>query len=113
MKILYLCCDLGVPVLGRHGGSVHVGNLVAAFERAGHGVVLAAPLLTKSPWEEPARVGARLLHVPPAAETNAAVAALKAFHRTIGAENSLPGEIRRMLYNKDLAQQLKGRFSDD
>jgi len=113
MKILYLCCDLGVPVLGRHGGSVHVRNLVAAFERAGHRVVLAAPLLNKSPWEEPATVAARLMHVPPSADTNAAVAALKAFNRTIGAENSLPGEIRRMLYNKDLAQQLKGRFSDD
>jgi glycosyltransferase involved in cell wall biosynthesis len=113
MKILYLCCDLGIPVLGRHGGSVHVRNLVAAFERAGHRVVLAAPLLNKSPWEEPAEISGRLVHLLPAADTNGAIAALKAFNRAIGAENSLPGEIRRMLYNKDVAQQLKGRFTEE
>ena len=56
MKILYLCPDLGIPVLGRKGASVHVRELVAAFGRAGHSVVLASPLLNKSPWEEPAEL---------------------------------------------------------
>ena len=31
MKILYLCSDLGIPVLGRKGASVHVRSLVAAY----------------------------------------------------------------------------------
>src|SRR5881394_831227 len=56
MKILYLCPDLGVPVLGRKGASIHVRELVAAFIRAGHHVVLAAQVLNKSPWEKPASV---------------------------------------------------------
>ena len=47
MNILYLCPDLGIPVLGRKGASVHVRELVAEFGRAGNAVVVAAPLLNK------------------------------------------------------------------
>ena len=110
MKILYLCPDLGIPVLGRKGASVHVRGLVSAFVRAGHFVVLAAPLLGKTPWEEPASLNAALLHLPPSAETANAVFALKAFNERLGVENSLPGELRRILYNQELGTQLKRRF---
>ena len=71
MKILYLSSDLGIPVLGRKGASVHVRGLVSAFVRAGHFVVLAAPLLNKTPWEEPASLNVPLLHLPPSADTRA------------------------------------------
>jgi hypothetical protein len=46
VRILYLCSDHGVPVLGAKGAGVHVRELVAAFRRAGHSVALAAPTLT-------------------------------------------------------------------
>ena len=112
MKILYLCPDLGIPVLGRKGASVHVRELVAAFGRAGHSVVLAAPLLNKSPWEEPAELEAQLLHAPPAPDVVSAFYGLKAFNETLGIEDSLPGELRRILYDQDLAAQLKRRFEN-
>jgi glycosyltransferase involved in cell wall biosynthesis len=112
VKILYLCTDLSIPILGQHGAAVHVRSLVAAFERAGHNAILAAPLLNKSPWERAATVAATLLHVPPAPDTTAAVSALKAFNRALEASNSLPGEVRRILYNKDLVRHLRGRFTD-
>ena len=35
MKILYLCPDLGIPVLGHKGASVHVRELASALTRAG------------------------------------------------------------------------------
>src|SRR5438445_722993 len=79
VKIAYLCPDLGIPVLGHKGASVHVRGLVAAFVRAGHSVVVAAPLLNKSPWEEPARLEAPLLHLPLGADAQAAIFSLKAF----------------------------------
>src|SRR5262245_63979556 len=41
VRILYLCADLGIPVLGRKGASVHVRSLAAALTRAGHAVVVA------------------------------------------------------------------------
>jgi glycosyltransferase involved in cell wall biosynthesis len=110
MRILYLSPDLGVPVLGRKGASVHVRGLVGAFTRAGHRVVLAAPLLNKSPWEEPAELAAQLLHLPLGAEATEIVLAVKAFEETVGAESSLPGELRRILHDQQSAVALKRRF---
>jgi glycosyltransferase involved in cell wall biosynthesis len=113
VRILYLCPDLGIPVLGRKGASVHVRGLVAALRRAGHSVILMTPLLNKSPWEEPASLEARLLHLPPSAESAAAFLALKTFNHTLGVENSLPGELRRILYNQDMVMQLRARLEND
>src|SRR5437867_4932415 len=109
MKILYLCPDFGVPVLGRKGASVHVRELVAAFGRAGHNVVLAAPVLNKSPWEKPAGVAANLLHLRASSHIAEVAAAVKALNAMLGAENSLPGELRRILYNQELAATLTPR----
>ena len=67
MKILYVCSDLGIPVLGERGGSVHVRSLVAALARAGHSVVLASPRATKSAWDRPARIDVPLLQIEPSA----------------------------------------------
>jgi len=113
MKILYLCSDLGIPVLGRKGASVHLRSLVTAFVRAGHSVVLAAPLLNKSPWEGPAKLDVSLLHLPPSADIVNAVLALKAFNETLGVTNSLPGEFRRILYNQEIVTPIKRRFEHD
>ena len=112
MKILYICPDLGIPVLGRKGASVHVRELVAAFGRAGHSVVVATPQLNKSPWEEPAEIEASLMHMPPAPEAVAAVLALKTFNETLGLENSLPGELRRILHDQEWGMRLKRRFEN-
>src|SRR5881628_1112625 len=113
MKILYLCSDLGIPVLGRKGASVHLRSLVTAFVRAGHSVVLAAPLLNKSPWEGPTKLDVSLVHLPPSADTVNAVLSLKAFNESLGVTNSLPGELRRILYNQEVVTQLKRRFEHD
>src|SRR5437899_10120693 len=113
MKILYLCTDLGIPVLGHKGASVHVRSLVTAFVRAGHSVVLASPLLSKSPWEVPAKLDVSLLHLPPSADTVNAVLSLKAFNESLVVTNSLPGELRRILHNQEIVTQLKRRFDHD
>ena len=97
MRILYLCSDVGVPVLGCKGAAVHVRELVAAFSRAGHQVVLAAQVLNKSPWEKPAALEATPLSLRPGSCTAEVAEALKGFNATIGVENSLPGEVRRIL----------------
>ena len=110
MKILYLCPDAGVPVLGGKGAAVHVRELVAAFNRGGHQVVLAAHALTRSPWEQPASVEASPLQVRPASHVAEAAEALKQFNATLGVENTLPGEVRRILQNQHLAEDLRRRF---
>lgn len=40
LRIAYICSDPGVPVFGSKGASVHVREMVAAFEALGHDVVL-------------------------------------------------------------------------
>lgn len=110
MKILYLCADAGIPVLGRKGAAVHVREMCGAFARAGHRVTLAAQSLVKSDHEEPAKVRARVVSVQSSAVTVSAVHAFKAFHEQLGLENSLPGELRRVLFNETFYQELKRRF---
>lgn len=113
MKILYLCPDLGIPVLGRKGASVHVRELCGAFGRAGHQVVLAAQTLNKSPWEKPAETSATVVQVRASTSATTAAQALKEFNTTLQLENSLPGELRRVLYNRDLETELLRRFESD
>ncbi len=113
MNILFLCPDLGVPVLGRKGAAVHVRELAGAFGRAGHHVVLVAQMLNKSPWVQPAPCDTPVLQIRPAAAASAAVQAFKEFNGVLGVENSLPGELRRILYNRELAEELKRRFESD
>ena len=113
MKILYICADLGIPVLGRKGAATHVRNLVAALRRSGHSVVVAAPSATKSPWEEPARLAAPLLVLAPGNATVKTVLSLKEIIERFGISSSLPGEIRRLLYDEELFPRLQRRFKDD
>src|SRR5438093_8676864 len=113
MKILYICADLGMPVLGRKGAATHVRNLVAALRRSGHSVVVAAPSATKSPWEEPARLAAPLLVLAPGNATVKTVLSLKEIIERFGISSSLPGEIRRLLYDEELFPRLQRRFKDD
>ena len=110
MKILYLCPDPGIPVLGHKGAAVHVRELIEAFSLAGHQVTLAAHTLTKSATDERARIKARVIRVPPDPAASAAVSALKEFNERLATENSLPGELRRLLYNQAPYRDLKRRF---
>ncbi|HLP77622.1 MAG TPA: glycosyltransferase family 4 protein, partial [Candidatus Paceibacterota bacterium] len=110
MKILYLCPDPGIPVLGRKGASVHVRELIGAFARGGHRITLAAQTLTKSLRDEPAKVRARVIHVPPDATATSAVHDLKDFNALVCPDNSMAGDLRRVLYNSALYRDLKRRF---
>jgi glycosyltransferase involved in cell wall biosynthesis len=112
MRILYVCSDLGIPVLGNRGGSIHVRSLVSAFTRAGHSVILAAPLLTKSSWETPARLDVPVVHVPPSSPTDSASRSVGAYAARVGSTSPLADELRRILYNNDLADAIRQRFRD-
>jgi glycosyltransferase involved in cell wall biosynthesis len=112
MNILYICSDSGIPVLGRKGASIHVRHLAGAFTRAGHSVVLATPLLTKSPWEPPDTVNAQVLHIPVPETDLAALDSVREYTDALGTTPTLPGELRRLLYNQHLEAKLLRRFRD-
>ena len=113
MKILYLCPDLGIPVLGYKGASIHVRELTAALGRAGHQLVLAAQMLNKSAWERPAQISIPIIQVRPGSATSSAVTSFKSFNQGIAVENSFPGELRRILYNQDILDELRRRFENN
>lgn len=110
MKILYLCPDYGIPVLGRKGASVHVRAMVEAFHRAGHQVLLAAPQATKGPWETPEHTSAQFMHLPGEEPLAGCVRGLDEFAESLGAHNLLTTHVRRMLYDRQLSGQLLRRF---
>ena len=43
MRVLYVCADHGIPVLGHKGASIHVRELVTALAAEGAEIVLASP----------------------------------------------------------------------
>ena len=49
MRIVYLCTDLGVPVCGNKGASIHVRELSRALQALGHEVVVVCSRLGGSP----------------------------------------------------------------
>ena len=110
MRILYLCSDPGIPVLGSKGASLHVRALTSALAALGHEVALAAPALTRSPWERSAEFEIPIEHLPPSETVDEAARGLKGFLETVGAPSSLPGEARRILYNEELRVVLKRRL---
>ena len=109
MKILYLCCDSGIPVLGYKGASIHVRELISAFRRAGHDVILAAQVLNKNPWETPASLDAKVIQIRASPTTTTSVAAVKEFQDTVGMKKgALGSEIRRILFNREvISSELK------
>jgi glycosyltransferase involved in cell wall biosynthesis len=109
MKILYLCSDAGIPVLGHKGASIHVRSLVSAFAAAGHAVALAAPVLTHSPAEEPAAVDAELIHIPPSGGVIAAMEAVKRYGDRVGVTTTVSNELRRILYDEEISREVLRR----
>ncbi len=113
MKALYICADLGIPVLSNKGGAVHVRAMVSAFRRSGCDIILASPILNKSPWEVPAACDARILHLPPSDVVKDVALTLKGYAEQFPSESStVSGEIRRILYNQELTTRLIRHFDD-
>ena len=110
MRILGLCADLGIPVLGGKGAAVHVRAMAEALQDAGHRVVLVASMRTRTPWEPEAPCAVPIVHVPPSPATIDATAALRAFARHVDAPAAVAGEVRRVLHDRDLLAALRRQF---
>lgn len=110
MKILYLCPDFGIPILGYKGSSVHIRELIAAFDRAGHSVVVSAPMATRTPWEKPQPVAAEFLHLKASTTVTPLFQMIGAYTEKLGIDSSLASEIRRIAYSMEVEPRLIRRF---
>jgi glycosyltransferase involved in cell wall biosynthesis len=61
VRLLYVCAEKGIPVLGGKGASVHVRSITSALVRRGHQVTLACKTLGAG---NPAPAGVRVLELP-------------------------------------------------
>jgi glycosyltransferase involved in cell wall biosynthesis len=112
MKILYLCLDRGVPVLGTKGAAVHVRAMVSALVREGHEVTLVAPRLTRG-GEQAAFLDAVVRHLPPDDAVREAVARLHALDDHLGARTGVVNEVRRLLYDGVVVEALMPELEAD
>ncbi|MEZ4703290.1 MAG: glycosyltransferase family 4 protein [Rhodothermales bacterium] len=71
MRIAYVCADPGVPVFGTKGCSIHVQEVIRAFVRQGHDVVLFAQRLGGGPAADLAGVQVWTLPSLASADTQA------------------------------------------
>jgi glycosyltransferase involved in cell wall biosynthesis len=76
MRILFLCCDQGVPVLGHKGASVHVRELASALSRLGADVAIASP--RTEPMGDVLDASVELVPLPPLPSSRASEAELGA-----------------------------------
>ncbi len=106
MKILYLCSDPGVPVLGGKGSSLHVRGLATVLARTGHELAVVAASLTRAPWERAAPFDVPVVHVPPSETANAVAHGLAAFAEGLERSTAVGGEARRILYDDELRSAL-------
>ncbi len=113
MKILYLCPDTGIDVLGRKGSSIHVREMIAAFHRAGHDVELIAPRLTKPGAPAAVETPATVTRVAVPEDVQQVKHTLDAWVDRFSPSTSLPKDIRRILYDKALVDYLAQRFTTD
>ena len=67
MRIAYICADMGVPVFGRKGSSIHVQEIIRAFIRQGARVELFA---TRFDGGRPAGFDGVVIHRLPAPPKN-------------------------------------------
>ena len=127
MRIAYVCADFGVPVFGRKGASVHVREIVRALAECGHDVRVFSPALEdasiapadaaaererferRAPASTPAPGGpgrVEFVEVAPARSHVAWLDDLKRAEELLGQPTRLRQELRNLLYNLPLQEQL-------
>ena len=79
MRLLYLSCDPGIPVLGHKGASVHVRELATALSDLGADVAIASP--RTEPAGDVLDASVELMSIPPM-PTKASEADLRAARET-------------------------------
>ncbi|MCF6323973.1 MAG: glycosyltransferase family 4 protein [Gammaproteobacteria bacterium] len=110
MKILYICADYGIPVLGGKGAAVHVREMSNALVQTGCSVVIAAPMATSSPWDIPQDTEAEFIQFSANKNTVELIHAIKSYTENLGETSALSGEIRRIVYNEEFEGKLLRRF---
>ncbi len=107
MKIAYICADFGIPIFGYVGSSVHVHEMIEAFQKRGHEVVLFSPSVD---GQTKIKKGLNAVEIKPLNSFTTISKQLKKFDELIGFNSRVRFELRSLLYNLVLLQNLKTRL---
>jgi glycosyltransferase involved in cell wall biosynthesis len=112
MNIAYISADFGVPIFGYKGASIHVREMVAALQRAGHSVSLISPALETSEGEKEGNGDKAkdestlsLLSIPPQEHHLQLNKELERLDEFLGLKSRLRQELRNLLYNRTLYEK--------
>jgi glycosyltransferase involved in cell wall biosynthesis/aminoglycoside phosphotransferase (APT) family kinase protein len=99
MRIAYICSDVGIPVFGTKGASVHVREVVAALQALGHSVRVFSPAIDSDEATGDATFQAMPL-------SGVAAEAARLVEADVPAPDHLAAEWSRLLYNEYLQRAL-------
>jgi glycosyltransferase involved in cell wall biosynthesis/aminoglycoside phosphotransferase (APT) family kinase protein len=100
MRIAYICSDVGIPVFGTKGASVHVREVVGALQALGHSVRVFSPAIDSA---EVTPGDATFLPVPLA---GMAAEASRLVEADVPEPDHLAAEWSRLLYNEFLQRTI-------
>lgn len=108
MRIAYLSSDFGVPVGGRKGASIHVGEMVRALQRAGAQMTLFSPSIDAAARSVGGELeGARLVAIEPESQHVGLLEELRRIEDGVGSPSRLRPELRNLLYNIPFLRQTR------
>jgi glycosyltransferase involved in cell wall biosynthesis len=110
MRILFICADFGIPILGNKGSSVHVRELAGAFNRCGHQVTIAAPEGTSAADGPSPMSDVEFMQIPLSKKNRQAAKLVRNYTNAVGVDNSIGSDVRKFLYDQELEQMLLDRF---
>ncbi len=120
MNIAYLSADFGVHIFGYKGASIHVREMVAALRQAGHALWVVSPAIGTTEGGEKLeqldesihawQKNATLQLVPPDERHLQLLRELEAVDKTFGMKTRVRHELRNVLYNLTLHEQLRDKL---
>jgi|SRR3990170_5009942 len=110
MKIAYICADFGVPIFGFKGTSVHVREMINAFQQRGHDVVFFSPSVD---GQSKIKKGFKTVEIKPQNSFNNVSKQLRKFDELFGLNSRVRFDLRDLLYNNVLFQKLIIKLRED
>lgn len=106
MKILYLCADPGIDLMGQSGGSIHIRSFVRALGELGHEVTLVCSSIGNDGLGE-MDFHTAVRPAPLAAWNRACAQVMRTANRLIGRTGRLHPDLVRFLHNLTFSKVAK------
>jgi glycosyltransferase involved in cell wall biosynthesis len=105
MKIAYICADFGVPIFGFKGASVHIREVISAWQRLGQEVIAFSPSVQEGSLSNPDKI--TVVEVRPESSFDSIPKDFRTLDKLLGRKPQLRFDLRKFLYNVTLFHNVK------